>query len=69
MLNLTPKRNHNEWSLALTKSKLNTLESFELTEQCLDNTLALVTEMNGDTSGVSSWPESSVFVVTENHSG
>lgn len=46
------------------KKKVNAVKSFELREQCPDATFALVTQMDGDTSGVSSRPESSVFVAT-----
>lgn len=46
------------------KQKVNALKRFALREQCPDTTFAFVTEMDGDTSGVSSRPESSVFVQT-----
>lgn len=41
----------------------------KIIKQCNDTALALVTKMNGNASGVSSWYESSDFVVTDNHSG
>lgn len=63
------KQSSREQTWTLTKRKVNAFKTLHLTEQCIDTALALVTELNGDASGVSSWHESSDFVATENHSG
>lgn len=49
------------------KKKIRAFESFE--NNVRTPPFALVTKMDGDTSGVSSWPESSVFVATHSRSG
>lgn len=54
-----------QWAYLNLKGSWKLLRSYKLIEQHNYTALALVTKMNGNASGVSSWPESSDFVATQ----